>query len=194
MKEMADLDIASNRAARKWSGRELLVRACWELAHPLFAWSPRPLWGWRRWLLRLFGATIGQDVHIYPSVRIAIPWNLTIGRHAAIGDRATVYALGRIRLGDRVTVSQGAHLCAGTHDYRNSAMPLLKVPITIEDDAWICADAFVGPGVIVGSNAIVGARAVAVKDVASGMIVVGNPARVLRSRLDVSYSPESTEE
>ncbi|WP_346323817.1 acetyltransferase [Emcibacter sp. SYSU 3D8] len=177
------LDVAANRRARKWTRKELLGRVLWELAGPLFAWSPRPLWGWRRMLLRVFGAQVGHGVHIYPSVRITIPWNLSIGDGSAIGDRVTLYALGPITLGKRVTVSQGAHLCAGTHDWRMPDMPLLKPPILIADDAWICADAFVGPGVRVGMGAIAGARAVVVRDVAAATIVGGNPARVLRRRI-----------
>ncbi len=180
--EAVPLDVAANRRAQKWTRKELLARACWELAHPLFAWSPRPLWGWRRCLLRLFGAKIRRGVHIYPTVRIKIPWNLTVGSQSAIGDRVIVYALGPVSLGDRVTISQGAHLCAGTHDWRLPGMPLLKLPIAVGDDAWICADAFIGPGVTVGQGAIVGARAVAMKDVAAGTTVVGNPARPLERR------------
>ena len=176
------LDIAANRRALKWTRNELAARVLWALAHPLFAWSPRALWGWRRALLRLFGARVGRDVHIYPSVRIAIPRNLTIGDHAAVGDRAILYALGEITLAERVTVSQGAHLCAGTHDYRDPAMPLLKPPIIIDREAWICAEAFIGSGVRVGSCAIVGARCVVMKDVEPGAIMIGNPARVLRRR------------
>jgi putative colanic acid biosynthesis acetyltransferase WcaF len=178
------LDVAANRRAHKWMRNELAARVLWALAHPLFAWSPRALWGWRRVLLRLFGARIGREVHIYPSVRIAIPWNVTIGDHAAVGDRAIIYALGQITLAERVTVSQGAHLCAGTHDYRDPAMPLLKPPIVIDRDAWICAEAFIGPGVRVGSSAIVGARCVVTKDVEPGAIMIGNPARLLRRRAD----------
>jgi putative colanic acid biosynthesis acetyltransferase WcaF len=133
-------------------------------------------------LLRLFGARIGREVHIYPSVRIAIPWNLTIADQSAVGDRVILYALGPITLGERVTVSQGAHLCAGTHDYEDTAMTLLRPPIVIEREAWVCADAFVGPGVLVGARAIVGARCVVVKDVQPGAIMIGNPARLLRQR------------
>jgi putative colanic acid biosynthesis acetyltransferase WcaF len=176
------LDIAANRAASKWSRKELAGRLLWELVRPLFAWSPRPLWGWRRMLLRLFGARIGCEVRICPSVLITIPWNLTIGDQSAVGDRAILYALGPITLAERVTVSQGAHLCAGTHDYRDPSMPLLKPPIVIERDAWICAEAFVGPRVRVGVRAIVGARCVVTKDVEPGAIVIGNPARLLRQR------------
>ena len=105
-----------------------------------------------------------------------MPWNLEIGEYAAIGDRAILYALGPITIGARATISQRAHLCAGTHDIRDPARPLLKPPITIGSDAWVCADAFVGPGVTVGEHAIVGARAVAMKDVPAHAIVVGNPA------------------
>lgn len=179
---MTPLDIASNRASRKWSCKELIGRALWDVAHPLFAWSPRQLWSWRRALLRLFGAKIGSDVHIYSSVRITIPWNITIGAQAAVGERVLLYALGPISIGERATISQGAHLCAGTHNYKVPTMPLLKPPITVGSDAWICADAFVGPAVKIGDRAIVGARAVVVKDVANDAIVVGNPAREVKRR------------
>ncbi len=110
-----------------------------------------------------------------------MPWNLTIGPQSAVGDGAILYALGPISLGSRVTVSQGAHLCAGTHDWTASDRPLLKPPIVIEADAWICADAFVGPGVTIGKSSIVGARAVVMKDVVPGIVVAGNPARKLKS-------------
>ena len=65
-------------------------------------------------------------------------------------------------------------------------MPLIKSPISIGDEVWICADAFVGPGVHVGDGAVVGARAVVVKDVAAWNVVAGNPARFLHVR---SISP-----
>lgn len=99
---------------------------------------------------------------------------------AAVGDRAILYALGPISIGERATISQGAHLCAGTHDLRDPARPLLKLPIRIGDDAWICADAFIGPGVTIGRGAVAGACAVIVKDVGEDCIVAGNPARLIR--------------
>ena len=176
------MDIEANRRSAKWTRRELAGRALWALAQPLFRWSPRVLWGWRRFLLRLFGASIAEGVHVYPTVRIAIPWNLALDEHAAVGDRAILYSLGPIRIGRSATVSQHAHLCAGTHDYRRADFPLLKPPVVIGEGAWICADAFVGPGVLVGAYAIVAARAVVVSDVPAWTIVGGNPARHLRER------------
>lgn len=175
-------DISSNRAAQKWSASAQIGRILWWVAAPLFRFSPRTLWGWRRMLLRTFGAKVGADAHIYPSVRITIPWNLDIGVQAAVGDHAILYALGPIQIGARATISQYAHLCAGTHDWRDPAMPLVKSPLVIGEDAWVCADAFVGPGVTVGQGAIVGARAVTMKDVEPRAIVGGNPAQIISQR------------
>lgn len=184
MQDMPDnltLDVARNRGAIKWTRREQLGRILWTLASPLFRFSPRPFWGWRRGMLRLFGAQVGAHVHIYPTVNITIPWNLTLGDSCAVGDFAILYALGRITVGPRVTVSQYAHVCAGSHDLTRSDRPLTKPPIEIGADAWVAADAFVGPGVTIGAGAVVGARAVVMKNVSPGDIVVGNPARILRN-------------
>lgn len=179
----AELDVIANRRMRKWTNLEILGRVMWEyLGAPAFALVPRPLWAVRRALLRIFGARVGCDVHIYPSVRIAIPWNLVIGERSAVGDRAIIYNLGMITIASAATISQGAHLCAGTHDYRQAEFPLVKAPISVGPGAWICADAFVGPTVTIGARAIVGARAVVTKDVADDAIVAGNPARVIGKR------------
>ena len=176
------MDIDKNRAARKWTRKELAGRALWAACGPLFRFSPRLLWGWRCFLLRLFGAKVGRNVHILPSVRVFIPWNLEIDDWSSVGFDALIYNLGPVRIGSKVTVSQRAHLCAGSHDFRDPAMPLTKPPIGIGDEAWICADAFVGPGVSVGKRAVVAARAVVVKDVEAGGTVGGNPAKEIGRR------------
>ncbi|MGQ0799768.1 MAG: putative colanic acid biosynthesis acetyltransferase [Pseudomarimonas sp.] len=176
------LDIEAARAARPYTSREYVGRMLWAWAWPLFRYSPRICFGWRRWLLRRFGAAVGRHVHIYPSVRVAIPWNLQIDDHAAVGEDVLIYNLGPVRIGARATVSHRAHLCAGTHDFRDPALPLLRLPITIGGQVWVCADAFVGPGVSVGEGAVVGAAAVCVKDVPAWTIVAGNPAVFIKHR------------
>lgn len=176
---MQTLNIEANRQAQKWSRREQIGRLLWAIATPLFRFSPRPLWGWRRVILRSFNATVGRDVHVYPTVRITIPWNLTLQDGCAVGNHAILYALGPIKIGERATVSQYAHLCAGSHDWRDPSMPLLKPPITIGNDVWICADAYIGPGVSVEQRSIIGARAVITKDVSANSIMAGNPARLI---------------
>lgn len=176
------LDLARNRAARKYSRKEMALRVLWLFGKYLVRLSPRPAFGWRRSVLRLFGARIGQEVHVYPSTHIYMPWNLEVGAWAAIGEDVLVYNLGLVSIGERATVSHRAHLCAGTHDYRRIDLPLLKPPIQVGPQAWVCADAFVGPGVSVGEGAIVGAAAVATRDVPPWTIVAGNPAREVKRR------------
>ena len=176
------LNASENRAARKYTRSEMARRALWMAGQWLLRLSPRPAFGWRRFVLRLFGATIGPEVHVYPTTVIYMPWNLSVGAWSAIAEDALIYNLGPVSIGERVTVSHRAHLCAGTHDHTDPAFPLLKPPITVHDQAWVCSEAFVGPGVTVGEGAVVAARAVAVKDVAPWSIVVGNPARHVQAR------------
>lgn len=177
------VDIDANRRAEKWTRSELVRRAIWELlGQNLFAISPRPMWAWRCGLLRAFGAKIGRNVHLHPTVRIAIPWNLNIGDFAAVGDGAILYSLGVITIGRGATVSQYAHLCAGSHEFRRADMALTRPPIVIGEGVWICADAFVGPSVTISPMAVVGARAVVVRDVPGEAIVAGNPSQVIGRR------------
>jgi len=176
------IDISINRKAVKYDRPILIARIVWGLLHPLFSLSPRPFFSWRALLLKLHGAKVGRHVHIYNSAHIYMPWNLEIGDWSSIGEGAYIYNLGRITIGRCATVSHRAHLCAGTHDYKDRTLPLLKPPINIGDQAWICSDAFIGPGVSVGEGAIVGARAVVTKDVPPWKIVVGNPARMIGDR------------
>lgn len=176
-------DIEANRASRKWSPNELLRRALWEILSPVFfVLSPRQFWIWRRILLRLFGASIGQNVHIFPNVKIAVPWNLDIEDDTSIGDGVILYALGKITIGARSTISQYSHLCAGTHDHTESEFPLLKRPIAVGDDVWICAESFIGPDVTIGDGAIVGARSVVINNIEPWSINAGNPTREIRDR------------
>jgi putative colanic acid biosynthesis acetyltransferase WcaF len=177
------LDIDTCRKQRPYSRSEYISRILWGLANPLLRFSPRPLFGWRSALLRLFGAKVGRDAHVYPSARIYLPWNLTLGDEASIGEWALIYNLGQVTISDRATISHRAHLCAGTHDYRDPSLPLLRRPIVIGSQAWVCADAFVGPGCRVGEGAIVGAAAVVVTDVPPWKIVAGNPAQVIKPRV-----------
>ncbi|MGP1309973.1 MAG: acetyltransferase, partial [Phycisphaerales bacterium] len=132
--------------------------------------------------LRLFGARIGRDVRIRPSAHIEIPWHVTIGDDVTIGDHAILYSLGHITIGARTIISQYAHLCAGTHDYTDRRFPLLRLPIEVGEDAWICADTFVGPNVRIGKLAVLGARSSTYKSLDAGWVYSGNPAKALKQR------------
>ena len=160
-----------------------LARAGWNLVRILF-FRPSPVFmhGWRRWLLRRFGATVGKGAHVYPGARIWAPWNLDIGEEAGVGNGAVLYSQGRIRIGRRAVVSQGAHLCTGTHDYERRGHPLVTRPIEVGDRAWVAAEAFVHPGVTIGEGAVVGARSVVVDDMPPWTVCAGHPCRPVRPR------------
>ena len=145
--------------------------------------TPPPLHAWRCFLLRCFGARIAAGCHIYSDARIWAPWNLHMAAQACLGPRVICYSMAPIHLGERVVVSQGGHLCTGSHDYTSATFPLFARPITIGADAWICTEAFVGPGVQIGEGAVIGARAVAMRSQPAWMVCAGNPARPLKPRL-----------
>ncbi len=181
--EALRLDTAANRAATKYTHAEQLRRVLWSLGRWLLILSPRPCFAWRRWVLRLFGARLGRHVNVYASTNFCMPWNVTVGDWTAIGENVLLYSLGKVTIGANVTISYRSHICAGTHDFSDAALPLVRPPVTIEEGAWIGTEAFVGPGVTIGQGAIVGARAVIIQDVAPFDIVAGNPARTIGRRL-----------
>lgn len=82
----------------------------------------------------------------------------------------------------RAVISQDVTLCAGMHDISDPSFQLVTKPITVEADAWVAAEAFIGPGVCVGSCAVVGARAVMFKDATASGVYVGNPAVLIKER------------
>ena len=165
-----------------YSKKELLLRVLWSLIIPLWILSPRHFWFWRRWLIRLFGGQIANNVRIYPSVNISQPWNLLIKKDTTIGWGAVIYAIGTIKIGEGVTISQRAHLCAGTHDIRDRSLPLIKSSIEIKDYVWIASEAFIGNGVKIGKNTVIGARSVVFSDVSDNNVVIGNPAKIIKKR------------
>lgn len=179
---MWESNAAANRSAPKYSQSEQLRRVVWAAGHWLLRLSPRPFFGWRRAVLRFFGARVGKDVHVYPSTRILMPWNVELDDWCALGEDVYIYSLGRVRIGRCATLSYSSHVCAGTHDHNDPTMPLLKLPVVICDNVWVGTEAFVGPGVVVGAGAVVGARAVVVRDVPPLHIVAGNPARQIGIR------------
>ena len=160
-----------------------IARAAWAIVRVLvFRPTPAPLHTWRCLILRSFGARIGSRVAIYPSTVIWAPWNLTIDAGATIGGGAILYNVDQITVGKFAVVSQGAHLCTASHAHDSAAFELVTAPIRIEEEAWVAAEAFVGPGVTISRAAVVGARAVVVRNVDERAIVAGNPARVIGGR------------
>ena len=160
-----------------------IARLLWHVVwNALYRFSPNIIHGWRRFILRCFGAQISAGAHPYPSAKIWAPWNLTMDEHSCLADEVDCYCVAPIRIGSYATVSQYSYLCAASHDHRNPAMPLIVAPIVIESRVWVAADVFVGPGVKIGEGSVVGARSTVLSDVEPWSIVVGSPAKRIGKR------------
>jgi len=182
MKERVQ-DLSSFKLPLGFRGRSAwFVQMWWIVQGLFFRTSPQALYGWRRFLLRLFGARIGKGVLLRPSVEVTYPWKLSIGDFSWIGDRVTLYTLGEITIGKNSVVSQHCYLCAASHDYTRVTFDIYSSPIHVGDEVWLSTDVFIGPGVRVGDGAVVGARSVALNDVPPGMLCAGNPLRVVSPR------------
>lgn len=155
----------------------------WIVQSTLFGMSPQVMYGWRRWLLRCFGARIGKGVILRPTVRVTYPWKLTIGDYCHIGDDVALYSLAEIEIGSRAVVSQRSYICTGSHDFTSPTFDIFGKKIVIEPEAWIATDVFVAPGVCIGRGAVIGARSSVFSDVPPAVICIGSPARVRGPRI-----------
>ena len=148
----------------------------------LFRPSPIFAYGWRRFLLRLFGARIGHRAVVHRSARVWAPWNLKMADNSCIGEFVDCYSAAPVILGNWAVVSQYCLLCNASHNYEADALPGTQSAITIGDYAWVAADVYVAPGVTIGDGAVVGARSSVHKSIPSWSVVGGNPARVIKTR------------
>lgn len=168
-----------------YSSGENAERVLWWLVQRvLFRLSPRPWHGLRARMLRLFGAEIPEPgkVVIFPTVSVTFPSKLSLAPRSMVGPGVTLYNLAQVTLKRGANVSQNCHICCGTHDYTQWAMPVVARPIIIGENSWLGADVFVGPGVEIGDLCVIGARSVVVKDMPARKVCAGNPCRVLKER------------
>ena len=171
------------RYGSPWGMNDRLMRVLWEFAWTvLCSWTPKPLNPWRLFWLRTFGGKVHGTPFVHQRARIAMPWNLTLHDRACLGDRANAYSLGEIEIGAGATVAQEVYLSTGSHDFTQSGLPLVTGKITIGEEAFLGARAFVMPGITIGAGSVIGACAVVTKDVPPGVFAAGNPCQVLRPR------------
>ncbi|MDR1223838.1 MAG: putative colanic acid biosynthesis acetyltransferase [Tannerella sp.] len=177
---MIDLSKYQNPSGR----RHRFIRYIWSAVWFVFA---RPLprsagSGWKRFLLKLFGAKIHRTAVVYSSAKIYYPPNLEMGVCSCLAPGVECYNVAPVIIGANVTVSQNACLYTASHDISDRLFPLTTAPVTIKDRSWIAAGAFIGMGVTVGEGAVVGARSAVFKDVPPWTVVGGNPAKVIKRR------------
>lgn len=181
---MTTQNLASFSLPKNFRGRAgWYVQLWWIVEALLFHPSPQFMYGWRRFLLRSFGARVGKGVTLRSSVRTQFPWKVSIGDYSWIGDDAVLYSLGEIVIGKNVVVSQKCYLCAGSHDYQRPDFPIYSQPVVIKDECWLATDVYVAPGVVINKGTVVGARSSVFKSLPPNKVCVGSPAVPVKDRI-----------
>lgn len=176
-------DLSKFRLPENFRGRSaVFVQLWWVVQAIFFRGSPQFCYGFRRMLLRCFGAQIGAGVVIRPTATFTYPWKIKIGDFAWIGDHVVLYSLGDIEIGDHTVISQKSYLCAADHDYSQADFPIRDRKISIGKYVWVAADVFIAPGVNIGAGTVVGARSSVFSDLPGGMVCFGSPAKQIKPR------------
>jgi maltose O-acetyltransferase len=94
-----------------------------------------------------------------------------------------------ITIGNRVSISHNVRIYTETDDTRNIILGLsnrvrIFGDVKIGDNVWIGANVFINPGITIGSNSVIGANSVVTKDIPSGTVNAGCPARILKRAED----------
>ena len=110
--------------------------------------------------------------------------DVMIGNHTRIGLHNTI--IGPVEIGSHVNLAQGITVTALNHNFddtqkRIDEQGVSTIPVTIEDDVWIGANAVILPGVTIGNHCVVAAGAVVTKDVPPHSLVAGVPAKVIKN-------------
>lgn len=113
---------------------------------------------------------------------------LSIGKNVSFNFFCHVGCINSISIGDDVMIGSYVLITDHSHGELNrSDIPvaqrllLSKGPVVIEDNVWIGEHACILPGVTIGRGSIVGANAVVTHDVPPFSLVVGVPAKVIKT-------------
>jgi putative colanic acid biosynthesis acetyltransferase WcaF len=135
----------------------------------------------RVFLLRMFGAKIGNNCRFLHALKVKFPWNLEVGDNSWFGEDVWIYNQALIKVGSNVCISQGTFLTTGSHDLARD-MALQVAPIIIEDGVWISSKCVVQKGLTIHRSAVVTPLSVVHKSLEAEGIYGGNPCRFIKKR------------
>ena len=113
---------------------------------------------------------------------------LDIGDDTVIGHYANLRPGGRLSIGRDVRIGQFVSVLGDNHRFDRTDIPIRQQgveprDVTIEDDVWVGAHVVILPGLRIGKGSVIGAGAIVTRDIPPFSVAVGNPARIIRSRL-----------
>jgi maltose O-acetyltransferase len=134
-------------------------------------------------LVQLFG-TCGAGATVVPPLHVDYGYNIHLGERSFVNFDAVMLDVAPITIGADCQLAPRVQLLTATHPVDAAARATLEEwgePIVLEDGVWLGGGVIVLPGVTIGAGTVVGAGAVVTRDLPSGVVAVGNPARVLRA-------------
>jgi sugar fermentation stimulation protein A len=137
----------------------------------------------RALLAELIGGPVDESVLLAPPFYAVGGGETRFGRRVFVNQNCTFYDLGGLTIGDDVMIGPNVSLITAGHPLDPATRRRVTIgrPIVIERNVWIAAGAIVIGGVTVGEDSVVAAGSVVTRDVPPGVLVAGNPARVVRS-------------
>lgn len=145
----------------------------------------------RQELLKEMFAEIGEGCYIEPPLRAN--WgghHVHLGNHVYANFNLTLVDDTHIYIGNSVMIAPNVTIATGTHPIHpqlRKKQAQFNVPVYIEDNVWIGANATILPGVRIGENSVIGAGSVVTHDIPANVVAVGSPCRVLREISDKDY-------
>jgi len=133
----------------------------------------------RRMLADHLFADCGDGCRFFKGITFTYGHNITVGDNTVVHDDVHLDDRGELRIGDRVSISDGAHVYSHDHDVVDQT-EVTNYRTVVEDDARITYDSMIRAGVRVGENAIVGAKSIVRRDVPAHHIAVGQPAKSVK--------------
>jgi maltose O-acetyltransferase len=136
-------------------------------------------------LLRDLLAAVGAGAWIEPPFQCDFGSNITLGEKVYFNFNCVILDCSKVTIGDYCFFAPGVQVYAATHPLDPVVRRTLESarPVTIGDDVWVGGGAIILPGITIGSRSVIGAGSVVTRDVPEGVVVAGNPARVIR-RID----------
>lgn len=124
--------------------------------------------------------------------------NIVFGDNIYVGPGASFWATGGLQIDDNVIFGPNVVIHTSNHRYDEAesipydGVTILR-PVHVCQNVWIGANVLITPGVTINEGAVVAMGAVITKDVPSGAVVGGNPAKILKYRNMERYEKLKTE-
>ncbi|KKG02320.1 hypothetical protein DU55_09940 [Methanosarcina mazei] len=130
----------------------------------------------------------GSNLVINENIIIKVSKNISIGDNFYMGPGGLIDGCEEIIIGDNVLIGMNVQILSSNHNYDRLDIPislqgLTKKRVYIGNDVWIGTGAIILAGVQIGDGCVIGAGSIVTKSIDSCSVAVGNPARVIKSRL-----------